>query len=267
MPQTSPHDGKSLAHAAVDRRQALAAMGVGAAMMTGLAAFAQNESPISPPGAPVTPEQMGWDSKAGKYILPPLPYKPDALEPHIDAQTMQLHHDKHHQGYVNGLNTALDALAEIRSGKRQAAEVKHWSRELAFNGSGHFLHVLFWNCMTGEKTQAGSATAKQISSDFGSMEGFSNQFKAAAGAVEGSGWAILVFEPIARRLMIMQAEKHQNLTAWGVMPLLAIDVWEHAYYLKYQNRRPEYVSEFMNVINWEFVERHLAAILAHVHKA
>ncbi|MCA9292024.1 MAG: superoxide dismutase, partial [Phycisphaerales bacterium] len=188
---------------------------------------------------------------AGEYVLPPLPYAADALEPHLDAQTMTLHHDKHHAGYVRGLNAAVKALAEIRSGARPTSEVKHWSRELAFHGSGHLLHVVFWNCMgpNGGGAPTG-AIGEMIERDFGSFDGFVTHFTAAAGAVEGSGWGLLVLEPTSGRLLVMQAEKHQNLTAWGVVPLVAVDVWEHAYYLRYQNRRSEYVSAFMNVVDW-----------------
>jgi len=234
----------------LDRREMLAALGLGGAAALGglgLAAPARAQDP----GAMLSPEDLGWDPRAGQYILPPLPYGYGALEPHIDQQTMELHHDRHHAGYVRGVNTALEALAAIRTGGRDAGEVKRWSRELAFHGSGHFLHVCFWHCMSPDGGgQPDGALASQISRDFGSHKAFTDHFKAASNAVEGSGWGLLVFEPISKRLMVMQAEKHQNLTAWGVIPLVVIDVWEHAYYLKYQNRRAAYVDAFMNVINW-----------------
>src|SRR5262245_58706574 len=123
------------------RRGAIASLGMAAFAGAGLgfnhSAFAQNSSPVKPSPEPIPPAAMGWDPAAKQYVLPPLPYKYDALEPHIDKQTMELHHDKHHDGYVKGLNKAMAMLAEIRSGKRDASEVKHWSRELAFHGSGH----------------------------------------------------------------------------------------------------------------------------------
>lgn len=187
------------------------------------------------------------------HELPPLDYPYEALEPHIDAQTMKLHHDVHHAGYVKGLNTAEAKLAEAREAN-DFALVKHWSRELAFHGAGHFLHCIFWKNMSpngGGKPEG--ALMKQIERDFQSFDGFAAQFKAAAGAVEGSGWAMLVKNHAVGKLEILTAEKHQNLTQWVVEPLLAIDVWEHAYYLKYQNRRPEYVEAFMKVINWKDV--------------
>jgi Fe-Mn family superoxide dismutase len=236
----------------LDRRQMLAGLGLGAAALTATGcvapAFAQTAATM-----PAGHTGLGWDEDAGEYVLPPLPYDYDALEPHIDEQTMRLHHDKHHAGYVRGLNAALKALGEIRDGSRSASEVKHWSRQLAFNGSGHFLHVVFWNCMSPDGGgRPEGALGQQIARDFGSFDKFAAHFKAASGSVEGSGWGLLVLEPIAGRLMVMQAEKHQNLTAWGVVPIICVDVWEHAYYLKYQNRRKDYVGAFMNVINWDF---------------
>jgi superoxide dismutase, Fe-Mn family len=246
---------------ALDRREALASIGLGAAAVAGFGplAFAQDVSPVSPSKTAASPESLGWDPTTKQYALPKLPYSSDALEPHMDKHTMELHHGKHHLGYVDGLNKALKTLGEIRTGKRDASDIKHWMRELAFNGSGHFLHVLFWNSMESPSKGAGGSAkgniAKQIEKDFGSYKQFSDQFQASAAAVEGSGWGILVWEPVAKQLLIMQSEKHQNLTAWGVQPLLPIDVWEHAYYLKYQNKRKDYVAAFMNVINWDAVEQ------------
>jgi Fe-Mn family superoxide dismutase len=187
------------------------------------------------------------------HELPPLPYAYDALEPHIDQQTMKLHHDIHHQAYVNGLNTAEQKLAEARKAG-DFALVKHWSRELAFHGSGHFLHSIFWPNMApkgGGEPDGDLAT--QIKTDFGSYDAFKKHFTAAAGAVEGSGWALLVWNKSAGKLEILQSEKHHNLTQWVVTPLLVLDVWEHAYYLRYQNRRPEYVTAWWNVVNWKDV--------------
>jgi Fe-Mn family superoxide dismutase len=186
------------------------------------------------------------------HELPPLPYSYDALEPFIDEQTMRLHHDIHHNGYVNGLNNAEAKLEEARAAGDYAM-VKHWSRELAFHGSGHLLHSIFWPNMISASEAAGGPRGSlngAINRDFGSFDAFKAQFIAAANAVEGSGWAILAYRPADDSLVILTAEKHQNLTQWGVIPLLVLDVWEHAYYLKYQNRRGEYVKNFFNIINW-----------------
>lgn len=188
------------------------------------------------------------------HVLPPLDYPYEALEPHIDAQTMKLHHDIHHLAYVNGLNNAEAKLAQARE-TNDFALVKHWERELAFHGAGHFLHCIFWKNMSpnGGGKPSGALLAN-IEKDFGSYDAFVAQFKAAATAVEGSGWALLVKNWPAQKLEILTAEKHQNLTQWVTEPLLALDVWEHAYYLKYQNKRADYVTAFFNVVNWKDVE-------------
>lgn len=187
------------------------------------------------------------------HQLPPLPYDYNALEPHIDEQTMRLHHTKHHQAYVNGLNTAETKLAEARE-KGDFALVKHWERELAFHGAGHFLHCVFWENM---KPNGGGAPkgdlANAINAKFGDFNKFMAHFKAAGTAVEGSGWVVLVQNNISKELEILTAEKHQDLSQWVVTPLLALDVWEHAYYLKHQNNRAAYVEAFTNVINWDNV--------------
>lgn len=200
---------------------------------------------------------------AMKYELPPLPYDYDALEPYIDEQTMRLHHDKHHLGYVNGLNAALEKLEAARKSGDFAA-VKAVSRDAAFNGSGHLLHSIFWPNMAPAGNGGGGEPtgdlAAQIDKDFGSFANFKAHFAAAAKAVEGSGWALLVWEPNGGQLVVLQSEKHQNLTQWGVIPLLVLDVWEHAYYLKYQNNRGAYVDNWWNVVNWSDVaERFKAA--------
>ncbi len=189
------------------------------------------------------------------HELPPLPYAYDALEPYIDEQTLHIHHDKHHLAYVNGFNTAEAKLAEARE-KKDFSLVKHWERELAFHGAGHVLHTMFWeNMAPNAGGKPSGALMDAINSKFGSFDTFAAQFKAASIAVEGSGWGLLVKNNETRTLEILTAEKHQNLTQWIVTPLLACDVWEHAYYLKYQNNRAGFVDAFMNVINWKDVER------------
>lgn len=193
------------------------------------------------------------------HELPPLPYPYNALEPHIDEQTMKLHHDKHHLAYVNGLNNAESKLAEARS-KNDFALVKHWEREAAFHGAGHFLHCIFWENMSpngGGKPSGALLSA--IESRFGSFESFLAHFKAAGTAVEGSGWVLLVRNQMTGDLDILTAEKHQDLSQWVTMPLLVCDVWEHAYYLRYQNNRASYVEAFTNVINWSDVSKRYMA--------
>ncbi|WP_281890186.1 Fe-Mn family superoxide dismutase [Paenibacillus sp. YYML68] len=205
------------------------------------------------PGAPVKPVPIGG------HKLPPLPYSYEALEPHIDAETMRLHHDKHHQSYVDGLNQAEKQLAKTRE-TGDYDLIKHWEREIAFNGAGHYLHTIFWNVMKpGGGGKATGPIAAEIKRSFGSFEAFQKHFSAAAEKVEGSGWAILVWSPRSHRLEILQAEKHQNLSQWDVIPLLVLDVWEHSYYLKYKNQRAKYIEAWWNTINWDHVNERFAA--------
>lgn len=191
------------------------------------------------------------------HELPPLPYAYNALEPHIDEQTMKLHHDLHHLAYVKGLNTAETKLEEARKAN-DFALVKHWEREAAFHGAGHFLHCIFWENMSPKGGgEPKGELLNQINKRFGSFASFMAHFKAAGAAVEGSGWVLLVKNNMTRALDILTAEKHQDLTQWVVTPLLVCDVWEHAYYLRYQNRRAEYLEAFTKVINWDDVAKRL----------
>ncbi|AUN18258.1 superoxide dismutase [Clostridium botulinum] len=187
------------------------------------------------------------------HTLPNLNYDYNALEPHYDEQTLKIHHDIHHKTYVDGLNKAEQKLQEARE-LGDFALIKHWEKEIAFHGSGHILHTLFWENMTpnGNLNPEGSAI-ERIKQDFGDYEKFKKQFTEAAIAVEGSGWTILAWNPMFQKLVILQAEKHQNLTQWGVVPLLILDLWEHAYYLKYQNRRAEFINAWWNIVNWDIV--------------
>ncbi len=240
------------------RRDLVKKLGLGAAAL-GAAPFIASTAAAADHGRR-EPRESEIGFKDGKFVLPPLDYAYDALEPYIDAQTMELHHSIHHNGYVNGANNALEKLDAIASGDGDPGLVKHWTRELAFHGSGHSLHVLFWNNMKpgggGEPT---GELAEAVDESFGSFGNFARLFKAASGAVEASGWGILGYEPLSGRLVVLQAEKHHDITVHGVVPLLAIDVWEHAYYLRYQNRRGDYVDAFMNVVDWDDVARRYTA--------
>lgn len=188
-----------------------------------------------------------------QHTLPNLPYGYDALEPVIDAKTLELHHSKHHQSYVDGLNKAETALQTARQ-NGDFATVKHLRREIAFHGSGHMLHSLYWENMTPQKDQEPKEElATAIENKFGSYDAFVQEFVATTLVVEGSGWGILGLSPFGE-LEIYTCEKHQDLTQWGVTPLLVCDVWEHAYYLNYQNRRADYIQGFMSIINWRVVE-------------
>ncbi len=200
--------------------------------------------------------EEGRLGKLTTHELPKLSYSYDALEPYIDARTMELHHSVHHAAYVQGLIQSEAALAKARS-ESDFALVQHWSRKLAFNGGGHALHSLFWKIMAPNKKEQmpepRSKLKRKLEEDFGSVDAFRKQFSAAAAQVEGGGWAILNYRRSDGRLIILQAENQQKLSCWDTVPLLAIDVWEHAYYLKYQNKRADYVAAWWNVVNWEMV--------------
>lgn len=190
----------------------------------------------------------------GGHTLPPLPYDYNALEPYIDAETMRIHHDKHHQSYVDGLNKAETMMARARMSNDYEL-IKHWQREAAFNGAGHYLHTIFWQVMSprGGGTPQGEL-AEQMIRDFGSVDACKRHFSNAAEKVEGGGWALLAWSPRAQHLEILQAENHQNLSQWDVIPLLVLDVWEHAYYLSYRNERAKYINAWWHVVNWAHVQ-------------
>jgi Fe-Mn family superoxide dismutase len=194
-----------------------------------------------------------------KYTLPELPYKYDALEPHISKEIMTLHHDKHHLAYVNGANAALDKLENGRKNNWQGVDIKGVERDLSFNLAGHVLHSIFWpNMKQGGGGKPGGKLADKINEDFGSFDAFKSQLSGAAKAVEGSGWGMLVWDPVEKQLLTLQAEKHNLLSGQRTIPLLVCDVWEHAYYLQYKNDRGAYVDAFWNVVNWENVDQLLS---------
>lgn len=203
-------------------------------------------------GAATAAESKVVASEKRSYTLPSLPYDYDALEPHIDAQTMQLHHDKHHKGYVEGANDTLEKLTAMRE-EGNFESIKHVKRDLSFNLSGHILHSIFWQIMSPDSSQPSGDFADALERDFGSISAFKTEFSKAAANVEGSGWGLLVYDHLADRLLITQAEDHNDLAVQAATPLLVLDVWEHAYYLKYQNKRDEYIDAFWNVVDWEAV--------------
>ena len=204
---------------------------------------------------------------AGPFSLPALPYAADALEPHIDARTMEIHHDKHHAAYVTNLNKALAPHADL--GKKTVEELishvgalpQEIQTAVRNNGGGHFNHSLFWQMMKKGGGQPSGDLAKAIESGFGSFTGFQAKMTEAATKVFGSGWAWLLVQD--GKLTIESSPNQDSPIMKGVAPgaiLLGLDVWEHAYYLKYQNRRPEYIAAWFNVINWDFVaERFIRA--------
>ena len=195
----------------------------------------------------------------GGHTLPPLPYAYGALAPVIDEKTLRIHHDRHHRKYVDDLNRAELAAAEARR-TGNFEYISCFENALAFNGSGHILHSIYWTVMAppGTGGQPGALTRRMISTYFGSPEAFKAQFTAAAVATEASGWAVLGYNPAFGHLELLQCQKHQNLTQWGIIPVLVCDVWEHAYYLTYQNDRARYVEAWWRLVNWFEVERRLA---------
>jgi superoxide dismutase, Fe-Mn family len=198
------------------------------------------------------------------FTLPPLPYASDALEPYIDKMTMEIHHDKHHGGYVNNLNKALESAPEL-SGK---SLVELLANNLAIvpdkiktavrnNAGGHANHSFFWPILSGKGGGAPSgAIASVIESNFGSFDSFKEKFAAAATTRFGSGWAWLLKDGAGKFEIVSSANQDSPLME-GKTPILGLDVWEHAYYLKYQNRRPEYIAAWWNIVNWNEVNEGL----------
>lgn len=196
---------------------------------------------------------------AKRYELPALPYAYNALEPYLSEQMLKLHHDKHHLAYVNGANAALDKLEKARTGEMQM-DLRATLRDLSFNYGGHFLHSLFWMNMAHAKGVGGMPSGSledKINSDFGSFEKFKQQFSDAAKTVEGSGWGVLQYDRLTDQLLMAQVEKHSLLHLVNMPVLLCIDVWEHAYYLQYQNDRAKFVDAWWNIVNWDDVAKRL----------
>jgi superoxide dismutase, Fe-Mn family len=189
---------------------------------------------------------------SGKYAAAPLPFALDALEPVIDARTVELHYNFHHKPAVAAANKAEEAMAKARD-SGDFALVKHYEKELAFQLSSHLLHTIYWTNLSGKGGEPTGALAKAINAEFGSYDKFKAHLIAASTAVEASGWGMLAYHPATRKLMVLQCENHHKLTVWGVQPLLLLDVFEHAYYLKYQNRRAEYLNNLFTIINWDNV--------------
>ncbi len=194
------------------------------------------------------------------FVLPPLPYDYAALEPHIDARTMEIHYTKHHQAYVDNLNAALKPYPEWqkRSLDEIIAQMNQVPQDIAVtvknNAGGHFNHSFFWPLM--KKNGGGKPTgtlAKAITDTFGSFETFQEQFNAAAKKVFGSGWAWLVYKD--GKLSVISTPNQDPVQLQGYKPVIGLDVWEHAYYLKYQNKRPDYISAWWNVINWDQAQK------------
>jgi superoxide dismutase, Fe-Mn family len=184
------------------------------------------------------------------YTLPDLPYDFGALEPHYSGEILELHHDKHHAAYVTGANTTLEKLADARD-KGDFGAIVGLEKTLAFNLSGHVLHSIFWTNLSpegGDKPDGDLGSA--IDKHFGSFDGFKAQLTQATTTIQGSGWGVLVWEPLGRRLLVEQVYDHQGNIGQGSVPLLVFDAWEHAFYLQYKNVKADFVAALWNIVNW-----------------
>jgi len=193
------------------------------------------------------------------YVLPDLDYDFGALEPHISGEVMELHHSGHHKGYVEKANETLEKLDEARA-KQDFTRISAFEKALAFNLSGHVLHSVFWkNLVPGGGGEPRGELGRLIARDFGGFEPFKAQLTKVAGTIMGSGWATLVWEPIARRLLTCQIYDHQSNLSQGGVVLMVIDAWEHAYYLQYRNQKLAFFDAVWNLWNWDDVNVRLEA--------
>lgn len=190
-------------------------------------------------------------SEAGRYVLPELPFEYSALASFIDEETLHLHHDRHHKAYVDGANKASDTLKAIAAGEEPETMTMAATNDLAFNLAGHMLHSLYWQSLSPEtQTIPEGDFAEAVCASFGSLEGMQKVCRTVALGIQGSGWAVLGVDKASRSLRVLGVTKHQDAMLPMFRPLLVCDVWEHAYYLRYQNNRAAYVDAVMQHLNW-----------------
>lgn len=195
------------------------------------------------------------------YNLPDLPYDHNALEPHVSARVMELHHGTHHAAYVKGANETLDKLSELGADP-EPATLARLERDLAFHLSGHALHSVLWQSMSpngGGEPQG--MLARQIESDFGSVDSLRKRLTGTVNSLQGSGWGALSWDPLSSRLIVQQIHDHQSTHAVGALPLLVIDGWEHAYYLDHQSKKADWVAAFWRVADWTMAETLLDSLV------
>jgi superoxide dismutase, Fe-Mn family len=188
--------------------------------------------------------------KDGNFLLQPLPYSNNYLEPAMDEETLNLHYTFHHGGAVKAANNDTQMIKKAMD-ENNIETVDYWTRKLSYHLSSHILHSIFWTNLSNKKSEPSRAFLKKIESDFGSYERVKTYIAKTSKDVDGNGWGILGYQPYTNKLTVMQCENHEKLTQWGVIPLLVIDVWEHAYYLKYRNKRNDFVENLFSIINWD----------------
>lgn len=198
-------------------------------------------------------QQTGMDKltdKDGNFALLPLPYSENFLEPSMDQETLHLHYTFHHGDAVKAANKDLQMIQKALS-ENNVETVDYWTKKLSFHLSSHILHTIFWTNLTNKKSDPTGALLKQIEKDFGTYDKLKALIAKTSKGVDGNGWGILGYQPYTQKLTVLQCENHEKLTQWGVIPILVIDVWEHSYYLKYRNRRAEFVDNLFSIINWD----------------
>ncbi|PSL48731.1 Fe-Mn family superoxide dismutase [Chitinophaga niastensis] len=235
--------------------------------LTSLAGAAVLSAPLSSLAAPAFTGKPSFADPKAPFVLPALPYAYDALEPNIDKLTMEIHHDKHHAAYVKNLNDALTGTAFAALSLEDILnKVTEKDKAIRNNGGGHYNHSLFWTLLSPKESNISAGLKSDLTSAFGTWESFQTKFNDAAKTVFGSGWAWLIVTP-GKKLAIINTPNQDNPLMHNIVkdkgtPILALDVWEHAYYLKHQNKRPDYINAFWKAINWEEVEKRYKAAMA-----
>lgn len=192
----------------------------------------------------------------GNFVQQPLPFAENFLEPSMDAETMHLHYTFHHGGAVKAANADLKKIKEALD-NNNLETVDFWTKKLSFHFSSHILHSIFWTNLTNKQTSPTGELQKRIEKSFGSYDKLKTYIASTSKNVDGNGWGIPGYQPYADSLVVLPCENHEKLTQWGVIPLLVIDVWEHAYYLKYKNKRADFVDAVFKIINWENASQRL----------
>ena len=208
-------------------------------------------------------QESGLDKltdREGNFALQSLPYNENFLEPSMDQETVHLHYTFHHGDAVKAANKDLQMVKKALE-ENNFDTVDYWTKKLSYHLSSHILHTIFWTNLTNKKSDPREALLAQIEKDFGSYDKLKLLISKTSKGVDGNGWGILGYQPYTQKLTVLQCENHEKLTQWGVIPLLVIDVWEHSYYLKYRNRRAEFVDNLFPIINWDNVAERFSAAL------